>query len=307
MQMLDYQKMIGKRFITTPVPPRATLEEDAGRITQFGLTQNQAKIYLAVLRLGTTQVEPISKISSVRREDIYRILPRLYELGIVERVIGSPTRVRAIPIERAVRILVRNRQEVLNRESAGLEALGEDFLEYFDPAQGAVMDAGEREQFSITEGKHAIQEKIRRMLEGSENEILASVSDTDAFSLLADLPRMLEGLPDRGMRIRIITEASRAPLISALLKGLGPRDLDFRLNGLNGGNYLVSDAREAIVITSAGRAPGCSSLWTNDASFISLLLHDFDTTWAGAPGPYQVPMTAEKGAGNQTPFAGYPL
>jgi sugar-specific transcriptional regulator TrmB len=283
MQMLDYKKMVGKRFITMPSLPQASLEEDAQKITQFGLTHNQAKIYLAVLKLGTTQIEPISRISSVRREDIYRILPRLYELGIIERVVGSPTRVKAIPIGQAIRILARSRQEALSRESSELMYRVEDFLEYFNPAKNAPPEEDDGEQFSIAEGKFAVEGKIAGLLERARKEVLVA-SGTGTFTPLSGLPGILESVPDRGLSIRIITEQSELLTLSAILKGLKSRNLDFRLGGpgRNAGNFLVADGREAVIITSEDPSARCSSLWTNNACLISLLRENFESTWSAA-------------------------
>ncbi len=284
MQMLEYQKMVGKRFITPPVPPRATLEGDAQKLAEFGLTQNQAKIYLAILKLGTTQIEPISKISSVRREDIYRILPRLYELGIIERVVGSPTRVKAIPVEKAIRILARNRQEALSRESSEIMYLAEDFLEYFNPADVAPPKEDDGEQFSIIEGKFAVEGKIAGMLEKAKREVLIA-SGTVTFPLLSEIPKILGTVPDKGVKIRIVTEQSEILTLSAILKGLESRDLDFRLGSLEGtgSNFLVCDRKEAVIITSGKESSTrCSSLWTNNASLISLVTGNFENAWSGA-------------------------
>jgi sugar-specific transcriptional regulator TrmB len=300
MQMLDYQKMVGKRFITTPSLPRTTLAEDAEKLARFGLTTNQSRIYLAVLKIGTTQIEPISKVSAVRREDIYRILPRLYELGIIEKVIGTPTRVRAIPIEMAIRVLARHRQEALSRESSELSYLVEDFLEYFNPGNDAQPAEHEGGQFSVIEGKFAIEGKIAGMIERTRHEILAAVSSPVAFPLLSNLPKLLDTVPDSRMQIRVIAAPSEALTISAILKSLKSRDLDFRLSSMDGagGNYLVADGKEAILITSEGDAACCSSLWTRNGNLISLLTGNFEHSWSGperSPGDLPLPARERPG------------
>jgi DNA-binding MarR family transcriptional regulator len=300
--MLVHKKMAGKRFIPIPSPPPSSLEENAERLTRFGLTQNQAKIYLAISRLGTTQIEPISRLSSVRREDIYRILPKLYELGIVERIVGIPTRVKAVPIERAIRILVWNRQEALSRESAELAYQVEDFLESFTPPQDAPPEAGEGEQFSIIEGKPAVEGKIAGMLERTRHEVLIAFSGPHTIPFMTGLPVVLETLRETGMKIRVMTGQSHVLTLSAMIGGLKTGDLDFRLihpDG-NGGNYLISDGREAILITSDEQATRTSSLWTNNANFISLLRHDFETSWSGAPDARnRAAMSSGDGANNR--------
>jgi sugar-specific transcriptional regulator TrmB len=48
----------------------------------LGLTLNQAKGYLAILKLEKTTAGQIARFSKVRREDVYRILPTLEEMGL---------------------------------------------------------------------------------------------------------------------------------------------------------------------------------------------------------------------------------
>ncbi len=60
--------------------------ENMDLLLGLGLTVNQAKVYLAILKLEKSSVSQIAKLSKVRREDVYRILPSLEILGLIERL-----------------------------------------------------------------------------------------------------------------------------------------------------------------------------------------------------------------------------
>jgi len=64
----------------------STLERNVEMLIDFGLTGNQARVYLAIARLKLATVGQISKVSKVRREDVYRILPKLEKMGLVEKL-----------------------------------------------------------------------------------------------------------------------------------------------------------------------------------------------------------------------------
>ena len=81
-------------------------DEDTDLLLGLGLSLNQARVYLAILKLEKTTVGQVAKFSKVRREDVYRILPTLEKLGLVERLIGKPTEVRATLISDALKSLV---------------------------------------------------------------------------------------------------------------------------------------------------------------------------------------------------------
>ncbi|PVX26841.1 MAG: hypothetical protein CW716_05175, partial [Candidatus Bathyarchaeum sp.] len=59
-------------------------EEDIETLTWLGLTERQAKVYLALLQIGSSSAEAISKLSTVHRQEVYRLVARLQEMGLVE-------------------------------------------------------------------------------------------------------------------------------------------------------------------------------------------------------------------------------
>ncbi|NIU39390.1 hypothetical protein GWN65_05330, partial [Candidatus Bathyarchaeota archaeon] len=90
------------------MPP---LNKNAEMLSDFGLTHNQAKVYIAIARLRLATVSQISKVSKVRREDVYRILPKLEKMGLVEKLLGKPTKIRATPVEEALPILIKHEED----------------------------------------------------------------------------------------------------------------------------------------------------------------------------------------------------
>ena len=60
-------------------------------LIHLGLTQNQARIYLANLHTGSATVKAIAQHAQIGREDVYRVLPSLQDLGLVKKCLGSPS------------------------------------------------------------------------------------------------------------------------------------------------------------------------------------------------------------------------
>ena len=89
-----------------------SVERIAEGLTDFGLTYNQAKVYGALLNLQVSTVGQLAKVSNVRREDVYRILPTLERLGLVERILDTPVKLRALPLEKALSTLIEMEQRI---------------------------------------------------------------------------------------------------------------------------------------------------------------------------------------------------
>jgi predicted transcriptional regulator len=84
-------------------------------LTKLGLSVCQAKIYMGTLKTGTATAKAISKSANVGREDVYRILPALQEIGLIRKHIEIPAKYEAIVPEEAVKILLLRREEA-NKE-----------------------------------------------------------------------------------------------------------------------------------------------------------------------------------------------
>jgi len=65
---------------------------DASLITEAGLTEGEAKVYLALLKLWSSTTGPIVKESGVANSIIYRILDGLIEKGLASYVIREKTK-----------------------------------------------------------------------------------------------------------------------------------------------------------------------------------------------------------------------
>ena len=89
-------------------------DENTDLLLSLGLSLNQAKVYLAILKLEKTPVGQIAKFSKVRREDVYRLLPALEKMGLIERLMGKPIEIRATPISDALSFLVSEEKTNLN-------------------------------------------------------------------------------------------------------------------------------------------------------------------------------------------------
>lgn len=66
--------------------------ENISELLKIGLTEGEAKVYLSLSKLGTSTVGPIVKESKVAYSNIYDILNRLIEKGIVSFITKQKTK-----------------------------------------------------------------------------------------------------------------------------------------------------------------------------------------------------------------------
>jgi sugar-specific transcriptional regulator TrmB len=97
-------------------------DENTDLLLGLGLTLNQARVYLAILKLEKTTAAGVAKFSRIRREDVYRILPSLEKLGLIERLMGKPTEIRATPISDALSFMVAEEKNKSDERLTGMRS-----------------------------------------------------------------------------------------------------------------------------------------------------------------------------------------
>ena len=81
------------------------LEKEDQILIRLGLSKVQAKIYSTLLRMKSGSSATIAQASTITRQQIYREMPIMVDLGLVEKIVGSPTKYQATPIETSLKIL----------------------------------------------------------------------------------------------------------------------------------------------------------------------------------------------------------
>ncbi len=73
-------------------------DENIRTLVGLGLSSTQAKISLALARIGPSTVSEISDASAVARPDTYRALVELEKKGLIEKIVSTPNMYELIPL-----------------------------------------------------------------------------------------------------------------------------------------------------------------------------------------------------------------
>src|SRR3989344_2998934 len=88
-------------------------------LTKYDLTQNQAKVYLYLSKIGIKTASEISKSLKIPRTETYHLLSILQQKGIIFSVFGKPTKFNAVGIDESIAILVNNEKNRINELETG--------------------------------------------------------------------------------------------------------------------------------------------------------------------------------------------
>jgi HTH-type transcriptional regulator, sugar sensing transcriptional regulator len=102
-------------------------------LVQLGLKEYEAKIYVALVGLGETNVRRIHEVSGVPRPRVYDVLKALDEKGFIEIRQGSPLMYYAVRPDIVVSFLKKDLDTAASESVKTLEALSVDAQQDYSP------------------------------------------------------------------------------------------------------------------------------------------------------------------------------
>jgi len=259
----------------------SSLERNVEMLIDFGLTRNQAKVYIAIARLRLASVGQISKVSKVRREDVYRILPKLEKMGLVEKLLGKPTKIRATPVEEALSVLIKHEEDTARERVSTLKAKTKTFLKHF--ARAPRLEVEEKANFALLSNRETIMGKMLAMIKKAEREFDIACSGRKIMQFMHTFAEQLKRITKKGIRVRIISDLAdyEGSLPRVIEERISPgNSIDLRYADLLSSHYMIVDFKEALISTTTeGNMGENPCLWTNSDSLVGVFQGDFENLW----------------------------
>jgi len=118
-------------------------------LLDIGLTEGEAKVYMALLEAGTTTTGSIIKKSGISASKVYDILNRLAEKGLVSHIMKAKTKYfRAADPDRIIDYLDEKEKEISAKKEE---------MKKLIPQLKAKLDTGGKREVEVFEGKKGIE------------------------------------------------------------------------------------------------------------------------------------------------------
>ena len=231
----------------------------------LGLTDYQARAYLALVRHGELDARTLSALSGIPYSKIYNVLEELRQAGWISTRPGRPKKyVPRPPLEAARSARMRREAELRELEATVVEEL----QPLYERSK-----ARERPDIWIIRGREEITSKVREALSRATVEVLMAVP-SHAHWLVEELKPSIIHLRFSGLNIRVLASEDLKEALSDL-EGLV--ELRFRPGMFGGG--IISDAREAILVLGAGGST--MAIWSDYAELAHVAKVYFEHLWSG--------------------------
>jgi sugar-specific transcriptional regulator TrmB len=252
-------------------------------LTCLGLTFSQAKVYIALLRIGTATIKSLSKYSKVARQETYRIVDELQESGLVEKVIAKPSEFKAVPMKNCVSILIEHQKSEISKHEKEASELLQKLKEI--TAEAPLQE--EKSEFILVPEKEAVFVRTTKALENSQRSMNSIISRKKFLYLMFNAEKFgLQKAMKRGVKLRFITEKpeDENPVLD-IVKTL-EKNYPFRVKYLldpPSAHIGLFDEKELFINTStiAGLTE-TPLLWSKNRSLAAMARDYFEIMWLTA-------------------------
>ena len=195
-------------------------------LKDFGLAENQIKIYIYLAKQGVLKGGAIVKQTKIPKAVVYRTLKILQHKGFVESTLEFPTRYTAVPFETILDSNIKAKKE----EALQIENSKRDLLEDWKKISKGRPEQS-IEKFVVIDGDRKIFAKIYQMATQTKNQLFAASSISDLFR--ADRYGVFDAIYDHPskskIQFRFLTDLRDAKIGTIkILKNRLRSDLDFR-------------------------------------------------------------------------------
>ena len=252
--------------------------EETQTLVHLGLTQNQARAYFALLRSSISTAKDISRVSGITRQDIYRVMPALEGLSLVERLLTTPIMYKAIPLQECLTILFENR----TKENRNLQTEAKVLLRTFKMNGFKENFSDEKPQFKLVPQKEVINLRADLIAAATNSiDVVTSLKKQREF-FLKYAPMILKAV-EKGVRIRTVVEKTEndAQVGGALRSMKDFPNFEIRCTDAPPEALVtVYDDKEVLMLTSAITGFGqAAALRSTNLCMVKLAQEYFETMW----------------------------
>ena len=243
-------------------------------LTELGLTLLQARIYMTLTKLGKASARTISKQSNIVREEIYRVMPKLEKMGLVEKTITRPTLYKAIILKEGLDILIQRKAE----ETYRLQKKTRNMIQNLKVPSFRRKSNEENLGFIITSEKSLFRKRFDMNIQMTRLEVNIIASEFLFRQMLFNHYESIAKALERGVNIKVITEEIDGETIPEHIRELMENRF-FKIKYLFSPSLVtigVFDDKEVDVRISSEMVP---NLWSNNPAIVKLAEGYFKQIW----------------------------
>lgn len=161
-------------------------EERLERMQEYGLTEYEARTYMALQELEVATARDIANLSRVPRTKIYSVLDDLHEKQLAEIIPERPKKYEVVPFKDYL-------ERFEEKYEQKLERIQEDKEELTKPPERSPNGMGEKAgSFNVLKGRKNVMNRTHEMIDRAEEEIVELGTEFSSVRMGYYLPALKE-------------------------------------------------------------------------------------------------------------------
>ena len=181
----------------------APLDAICQRLCEYlGLSEYEAKVYVALIEAGQGKARNLSITSGVPRTKVYSVLRKLIDIGLVVEIPEEPRRFAPTPPRRALHTYLESFQSMAENLVSVVSSLEESFK------KAESEERLQRGEVWVIKGRQEILRKIREMLTKAKHSVDLATNENGMVLLYKEFNRLFDELDERSVKVKIVTSNS---------------------------------------------------------------------------------------------------
>ena len=249
-------------------------------LVELGLTQTEAKVYMALLCLKSATARNIHRASKVARQDVYQLLSDLQEKGLIEKVINKPAKFRPIPANEAISILTQRR----NKQHRQLKKRAIKHFRDFEAGNAETLPLDGVTQFALLSKSETNPtghiDKLGKAVDNAQKSVMWSTTFPLFMKVKFFDQHIWKKAAERGVKFKFIIGGRPKEKSELNLDPILENSDNFKIRWTSTvlpAVVLLVDEREAFC--RLGRDIDCPVLFSLSPSFVALIRDYFEMNW----------------------------
>ncbi|HKU32694.1 MAG TPA: helix-turn-helix domain-containing protein [Candidatus Nitrosotalea sp.] len=248
-------------------------------LSKFGLTSNQSKVFLFLEKSGPSTATQASKSLKIPRTETYHLLTNLQNRGIVLASFQHPIKFTALPLNKAIGVLINAEKERVKQ----LEYQEKNLVELWSaiPGYDIKQDYVKDGKFQMLQGINQMTGKIGDMIDNTKKSLQILASEKDFMKFYHS--GFLEKIEVLEAESQLISSSSKnTPYI---FKGkLKDKAKKMPLKIKEELCFIIKDDDELLLFMTAPSKPSQDifAMWTDSLSMVYTLKLLFGYIWSNS-------------------------
>jgi sugar-specific transcriptional regulator TrmB len=242
----------------------------------------QTKVYLALNKLEQATVRTIAKTAQIDRAEVYRAIPTLQKLGLIKKIITTPTAFKATPLSEGLSILLQ--QDAEKHKSIQNEA--KRFLRDFKN-RNEEKPSQESAQYCLAVGLKLVYREYLRELSKIQTSKDCILEWRGVMALVNRDFEYIKELLEKGAKLRYITHIPKGTKMPQNIQTL-TKTGSFEIKSVSANPKAgidIFDKKIVHIITVTNSPKEIEVLRSNNPAVVQLLQDYFELKWQSATTP----------------------